>query len=347
MHRVERSEADTISATGGSATSARPREEGDTRMTDPTSPVDPRPLGGTGLVASPITLGTSSLGRGTIPGDPDESAAIDLASAMLHGPYALVDTSNEYAGGRSEAVLGAALARDGIAPGRAIVTKVDRDLATGEFDRDRVRRSFEESCERLGVDGLDLLHLHDPYSVSFEDAMGPGGAVEGLVELRDEGLVDSIGVAAGRMSLMRRYVATGVFDAVLSHNRFTLVDRSATPLFEEANERGMGVFNAAPFGGGLLARGSASGASYAYAETTPELRAWVARVEEVCARHGVDLPTVALRFSLRSPLVHSTVVGVSSTARVAELEHARTEDVPDELWDDLDRLGPAPSTIRD
>ena len=316
-------------------------------MTDLTSPVDPRPLGGTGIVASPITLGTSGLGRGTSPGDAQEAEAIDLASAMLHGPYALVDTSNEYAEGRSEAVLGAALARDGIAPARAIVTKVDREVATGVFDRDRVRRSFDESCERLGVDRLGLLHLHDPYTVSFEDAMGPGGAVEGLLQLRDEGLVDAIGVAAGRMSLMRRYVGTGVFDVVLSHNRFTLVDRSATPLFEEAADRGMGVFNAAPFGGGLLARGSASGASYAYAQTTPELRAWVERAEAVCTRHGVDLPTAALRFSLRSPLVHSTVVGVSSTARMAKLERARTAEVPDELWDDLDRLGPAPSTIHD
>ena len=316
-------------------------------MTDLTSPVDPRPLGGTGIVASPITLGTSGLGRGTVAGYPQEAEAIDLASAMLHGPYALVDTSNEYAEGRSEAVLGAALARDGIAPARAIVTKVDRDLETGVFDRDRVRRAFDESCERLGVDRLGLLHLHDPYSVSFEDAMGPGGAVEGLLQLRDEGLVDAIGVAAGRMGLMRRYVGTGVFDVVLSHNRFTLVDRSATALFEEAADRGMGVFNAAPFGGGLLARGSASGASYAYAETTPALRAWVARAEEVCALHGVDLPTAALHFSLRSPLVHSTVVGVSSTARMAELERARTAEVPDELWDDLDRLGPAPTTIRD
>jgi D-threo-aldose 1-dehydrogenase len=319
----------------------------DSSAADAVPPVDLRPLGRTGILASPITLGTSGLGARTTPGDAGEAAAIDLAAAMLHGPYALVDTSNEYAGGRSEAVLGAALARDSIAPGRAIVTKVDRDLDTGVFDRDRVRRSFEESCERLGVDRLGILHLHDPYSVSFDEAMGPGGAVEGLLELRDEGLVDAIGVAAGRMSLMRRYVGTGVFDLVLSHNRYTLVDRSAAPLFEEAQERGMGVFNAAPFGGGLLARGSASGATYAYGETTPELRGWVGRVEDVCLRYGLDLPTVALRFSLRSPLVHSTVVGVSSTARIEELERARTAEVPEELWGELDELGPAPSTITD
>ena len=321
-------------------------------MTDSTAaaavpPVDLRPLGRTGILASPITLGTSSLGARTSPGDAGDAEAMDLASTMLHGPYALIDTSNEYAGGRSEAVLGAALARDGIAPGRAIVTKVDRDLDSGVFDRDRVRRSFEESCERLGVDRLGILHLHDPYSVSFEEATGPGGAVQGLLELKEEGLVDAIGVAAGRMPLMRRYVATGLFDVVLSHNRYTLVDSSARPLFEEAAERGMGVFNAAPFGGGLLARGSASGATYAYGETTAELRDWVARAEAVCERHGVDLPTAALRFSLRSPLVHSTVVGVSSTARIEQLERARTAAVPDELWDELDALGAAPSTIHD
>ncbi|ANJ28971.1 aldo/keto reductase [Agromyces aureus] len=266
---------------------------------------------------------------------------------MLHGPYALIDTSNEYAGGRSEAVLGAALARGGSSPGRAIVTKVDRDLSTGIFDRDRVWRSFEESCRRLGVDRLGIVHLHDPVTISFTEAMGSGGAVQGLAELREQGLVGAIGVAFGEVPLLRRYVATDAFDVVLSHNRYTLVDRTAAPLFEDAAERGMGVFNAAPFGGGLLARGSRSGAGYAYGDTTAELRAWVGRVEEICARHGVPLATVALQFSLRSPLVHSTIVGISSTARIVGLERVRLTGVPDECWDELERLPPAPSTIHD
>ena len=227
------------------------------------------------------------------------------------------------------------------------MTKTDRDLATGVFDRDRVRRSFEESCERLGVDRIGILHLHDPYTIGFEEAMGPDGAVAGMLELREEGLVDAIGVAAGRISVMRPYVGTGLFDVMLTHNRYTLVDRSARELLGDAAARGMGVFNAAPYGGGLLARGSQSGATYAYTASPPALLAWVAQAEAVCARHDVDLPTVALQFSLRSPLVHSTVVGVSSPARIAALERARTAAVPDALWDDLERLGPAPSTIDD
>ncbi|GAB3553700.1 hypothetical protein GCM10027404_26690 [Arthrobacter tumbae] len=310
-------------------------------------PVDPRPLGGTGLVTSPITLGTSSLGAGTSSGDRDEAAAVELAQGMLHGPYALIDTSNNYAKGRSEAVLGLALANGGAAEGRFVVTKADQDPETGSFDRDRVRQSFEESCERLGVDRLQLLHLHDPYSITFEEAAAPGGAIAGMLELKEEGLVDAIGIAAGTVSLMRQYVATGAFDVLLTHNRFTLVDRSALPLIEEAVERGMGVFNAAPFGGGLLARGSASGATYAYTDSPPELLEWVARVENLCTEHGIDLPTAALHFSLRSPLVDSTIVGISSAKRIDQLEQARQTEVPPSFWEDLDNLGTPPSNITD
>lgn len=314
---------------------------------DPAEPVALRPLGNTGLLASPITLGTSGLGRGTSPGDADEAEAVALAAAMLHGPFALIDTSNEYARGRSEAVLGAAMATHGVAPGRSIVTKVDRDLETGVFDRDRVLRSFEESCTRLGVERVGLVHLHDPYVVSFDEVMGPDGAVQGLLELRDQGLVDAIGIAAGHIGLTRSYVETGLFDAMLTHNRFTLVDDSARSLLIDARERGLGVFNAAPFGGGLLARGSASGAGYAYRASPVALLDWVRKAEAVCARHGVELATAALQFSLRSPLVDSTVVGVSHPARIQALAGALTVALPDELWHDLTALGAAPTTIDD
>ncbi|MCI2957106.1 aldo/keto reductase [Agromyces atrinae] len=310
-----------------------------------TTPIDPRPLGATGIEVSPLTLGTSGLGQGTEPGSAEEAAAVELATAMLSGPYAVVDTSNMYSEGRSEAVLG--LARRTVADPRPIVTKTDRDPESGVFDRDRVWRSFEESTSRLGVDRVGLLHLHDPYTITFEEAMAPGGAVAGMLELKEQGLVDAIGIAAGRVSVVSRYVASGLFDAVLTHNRFTLVDQSARALLEDARERGMGTFNAAPFGGSLLARGSASGGTYAYTPSTPELIAWVERVEALCASHGIDLPTAALHYSLRSPLIDSTVVGISSTARIAQLEERRVAVVPEAFWSDLENLGPAPSTVVD
>lgn len=304
-------------------------------------------LGRTGIDAGTITVGTSSLGRDTLAGSDEETSAVAHARAFLTGPFALVDTSNEYAGGRSEQVLGLALAELGSSATARVVTKVDRDPETGEFGRDRVLRSYEESLERLGVDRVDVLHLHDPYSITFAEATGPRGALAGMRELRDQGAVDAIGIAAGPIALMTAYVETDEFDVLLSHNRHTLVDRSAEALFRAARERGMGVFNAAPFGAGILASGAREGARYGYRPAPPPLLDWVARAEAVCAAHAVPLRAVALHFSLRSPLIDSTVVGVSSANRLAQLAELRDTDIPDEIWSELDRLGPAPSTIDD
>ncbi|MFE5408388.1 aldo/keto reductase [Microbacterium sp. NPDC056569] len=299
------------------------------------------------LNVSPLTLGTSPLGRGTEPGSPEEEAAIAFAEQLFDSSHAFIDTSNNYAGGRSEAVLGLALARKGTDAATRVISKVDCDPETGAFDRDRVMRSFEETTARLGVDRLPLLHLHDPYTVTFDEAMGRGGAVEGLIELRESGRVDAIGVAAGPVGLMARYVGTGVFDAVLIHNRFTVVDHSAAPVFADARERGMTVFNAAPFGAGILATGPREGAMYGYRPATPELQEWVSRLDRAAASFGVSLPAVALHFSLRSPLVDSTVVGISSARRLAQLDELAATPIPDDVWAELEALGPAPSTIDD
>ncbi|MCR2815085.1 aldo/keto reductase [Microbacterium jiangjiandongii] len=302
-------------------------------------------LGATAITVGDITIGTSALGEGTEPGSPEEAQAVADARTLLAGPFPLIDTSNNYGNGRSEAVLGLALAEMGSQATARIATKVDRDGATGAFDRDRVLRSYEESLARLGLDRVGILHFHDPYSVTFAEATGPGGALEGLRELRDSGAVDAIGIAAGPIPLMTRYVETGLFDVVLSHNRYTLVDRSAEALFAEARRRGMGVFNAAPFGAGILAKGSASRASYAYTDASPDLMAWIARAEQVCADHGVPLAAAALHFSLRSELVDSTIVGIASARRLDQLRELRDTVVPDGLWAEIDALGPAPSPL--
>src|SRR5699024_3830814 len=162
------------------------------------------------------------------------------------------------------------------------------------------------------------------------------GAVQGLVELREQGAVGAIGVAAGPSSLIRQYVQTDAFDAVLSHNRYTLVDSSAADLFEEARRRDRGVFNAAPYGGGLLA---GADARYAYRPAPEELLDWVHRASAVCARHGVSLAAVALSFSARSQVVSSTVVGAGTAARLAELDALLAVETPAEVWPELESLG--------
>ncbi|WP_147915623.1 aldo/keto reductase [Ruania zhangjianzhongii] len=292
------------------------------------------------LTPSAITLGTSGLG--------DRADAVATARALLRTEHAMIDTSNAYDGGRSEQVIGRAIADLGGLPAHVqVISKADRDLGTGTFDRDRVLRSFEESTSRLGLDSLPLYQLHDPYTITVAEAMAPGGAVQGLVELREQGAVGAIGVAAGPSALLTAYLETGAFDAVLSHNRFTLVDRSAADLFDRARRRGIVVFNAAPFGGGMLADGARSGARYAYRDAPAELLAWVQRADEVCARHRVPLAAAALAFSTRQVMISSTVVGLGSQARLTELAALLATPIPEDLWPALDALGPPPSPLTD
>ncbi|MGZ0712844.1 aldo/keto reductase (plasmid) [Coraliomargarita sp. W4R53] len=294
---------------------------------------------------SSLTLGTSGLGRNTQPGSADEAAAVHVAVELLTSDHSYLDTSNNYAGGRSEAVIGRALRQVGDGAGYRVISKVDRDPETGAFGRDRVLRSFDETLAKLGVERLSLLHFHDPYTVSFEEAVGRGGALEALIELRESGRIDAIGIAVGPVPMIERYLQTEVFDAVLCHNRYTLVDQSAGAMFADAKENGLTVFNAAPFGSGLLAKGP--GSQYHYGPASPALQDWVARATTVCEEYGVTLAAVALHFSLRSTDIDSTVVGVASPGRLAQLDALKGIVVPAEVWDAIAALGPAPAAIDD
>ncbi len=311
----------------------------------------PRPLGGTGIAVTPVGFGTSPLaGMAMLYGyDVGEERAVETVAAMLRSGIRFIDTSNGYgAHGESELRIGAALAAAGGLPADVVLaTKVDPLAGSTDFSGDRVRESLEESLERLGIDRVPLLHLHDPERIAFEDGIAPGGPVRALVDLKERGLVDAIGVAGGPIPLMQRYLDTGVFDVVLSHNRFTLLDRSATPLFESARERGIGVLNAAPYGGGILSRGPIAQPRYAYGMGAVDAVEAAVGMQAVCDRFGVPLAAAALQFSLRSALVDSTIVGVSAPARVAETEHVASLEIPDEVWPALEALVPDPSTWLD
>ncbi|MEV6850206.1 aldo/keto reductase [Actinoplanes sp. NPDC051411] len=305
-------------------------------------------LGSTGLAISPLCVGTSPLA--SMPGlygyAVSEQRAVDTVNAVLDsGTITFIDTSNGYgAGGSAEKRIGLALrGRGGLPRGAVLATKVDPDPHTGDFSGARVRKSLEESLERLGLPSVQLLHLHDPERISFSDATAPGGPVETLAALKAEGLAEHLGVAGGPVALMQQYLDTGVFEVVLTHNRYTLLDRSALSLFQAAHARGIGVLNAAPYGGGMLVKGPETQQKYAYGERDDRIAAAAVKMRNACAHAGVPLAAAALQFSLKAPFVDSTVVGLSSPARVAEtLELARLK-IPPSLWDELEDLVPSPS----
>ncbi len=300
-----------------------------------------RELGRTGLAVTSVCIGGGPLGGMPENFGYDVPVQLGVATAQraLAGPFNFLDTSNGYSDGESERRVGAALrAAGGLPPGYVLATKVDPDPRTGDFSGQRVLRSVEESLERLGLDRVQLLHLHDPERISFEDCTAPGGALEALVRLRDEGVAQHIGVAGGPVELMSRYLATGAFEVLITHNRWTLVDRSADELLDEAVALGVGVVNGAPFGGGILAKGSAAMPKYAYSGAPDVLLERVRSMERACEQYGVPLPAAALQFSTRDPRITSTIVGVSRPERIAETVRLATWDIPDVLWEALEPL---------
>jgi D-threo-aldose 1-dehydrogenase len=300
-----------------------------------------RPLGATGLQVTPVCVGGGPLGSMPENFGYEVSAeqGIRTARRVLDGPFNFLDTAAGYSNGESERRIGAALARAGGLPeGFVLATKVDPDVETGDFSGAQVRRSAEGSLERLGLERLQLLYLHDPEVMSFDDGMAPGGPVEELVRLRHEGVVEHLGVAGGPVELMARYLRTGEFEVLITHNRWTLVDRSADDLLNEAVEMGIGVVNGAPFGGGILAKGSGTCNTYAYAPADDEVIRRIRAMEAACAEHGVPLAAAALQFSMRDPRITSTIIGISRPERVDETVRLASLPVPQRLWDALEPL---------
>ena len=305
-----------------------------------------RPLGQTGLVVSAIGAGGGPLGSmpEILGREVPAEQGVATVRRILAGPITFLDTSNGYGGGESERRIGRALGEVGGMPsGFVLATKVDRGV-DGSFGAARVRQSLEESLQRLGLDRIQLLFLHDPeFAVTFDEAMGPQGAVPELVRLKDEGLAGVIGVAGGEIELMRRFVETGAFDVLLTHSRYSLVDRSADETITIARERGVAVVNAAVLGGGILAVGTSRSTRYGYREASPETLTAIAAIEGLCRSHDVPLAAAAMQFSQRDERISSTLVGFSRPERVDDTIRLAQWPIPDELWIEVERHVPEPA----
>ncbi len=305
-------------------------------------PASRRPLGATSLSVSPLCVGCAPLGDmpETFEYGVDEERAFRTLEAVFESPINFLDTAASYGDGESERRIGEVLkGMGGLPEGVVLATKADRDLQTGEFSGEQMRRSVERSLRLLGLDRLQLVYLHDPEHESFENLMEPGGAVEVLRRLRDEGVIEHLGVAGGPIDMEIRYVQTGLFEAVITHNRYTLVDRSAEPLLDVAAQMGVALLNAAPYGSGILAKGPDVYARYEYQEAPQEMVQKVRAIQKVCEEFGVPLAAAALQFSMRDPRVASTIVGMTRPERVGQTLELAAEPIPEELWERLDRLG--------
>jgi D-threo-aldose 1-dehydrogenase len=297
-----------------------------------------RQLGSNGPQVSVVCVGGSPLGGmpATYGYDVDRERGVQTVSAFLRSGMNFIDTSNEYSDGESERRIGEALRRaDRPRDDLVIATKADPERGATTFDARRVRESFEESRSRLGVSTFSVYWLHDPERFPIEHLLARGGALEGMLQLKEEHHVGVIGVAGGSIEMMHRFLDTGSLDLLLCHSRFNLLDRSANALIDHTIDAGVAFVNAAPYGSGMLAKPVSAGARFQYRPPSEDIREKAKWLHEECDRFGVPLAAVALQFSTHDPRISSTVVGVSSAQRVTELEVNEEWEIPDDLWDSI------------
>ena len=318
------------------------------------------PLGRGGLRVSALALGTAPLGNLFAP-VPEEDATATVRAALEAG-LTYVDTAPHYGLGLAERRLGRLLA--GLPRDRFVVsTKVGRlvrPLAPGEtadpegfadsppakrvwdFSGDGVRRSLEESLERLGLDRVDIVLVHDPDDHERE---AYEQAFPALIELRDQGVVAAIGAGMNQAEMLTRFVRDLDIDVVLVAGRYSLLDqRALAELLPACAARGTGVVVGGVFNSGLLAD-PRPGATFDYAPAPPELVDRAARLAEVCARHGTPLRAAALAFPFGHPAVTSVLVGARSAAEVTDAVACFERPVPEALWAELVATGLLPSDV--
>lgn len=273
------------------------------------------------------------------------------------------DTAPHYGLGLSERRLGAAL-RSRPRNEYVVSSKVGRlleptpgapgdDLANGfavpathrrrwDFSARGVRRSIEGSLERLGLDRIDIVYLHDP-----DDHAGPAldQAYPELDRMRREGTVGAIGVGMNQADLLARFIRETDLDAVLLAGRYTLLDQGGlTELLPLATDRGVDVVIGGVFNSGLLAD-PRPGATYDYTAAPPDLLSRALDLKTVCERHGVPLRAAALRFPLGHPAVASVLVGTRSAAEARDAAAMLAHAVPDALWAELRERGLLPVDV--
>ena len=328
-----------------------------------------RQVSGRDIGLTELGLGTSQFGN--LYRETTEEEAAEAVDAAWQAGIRYFDTAPHYGLGLSESRIGRLLAdrpRDEF----VISTKVGRLLVPNQgvagrdpegfdvpatmrrvrdFSRDGVLRSLEQSLQRLGLDRVDILYLHDP-DEHWEQASKE--AVPALVELRDQGVIGAFGVGMNQSEMPARFIRECDVDLVMLAGRYTLLEQGGLEdLLPLADERGVGVVIAGVYNSGLLAQNRPSrNPMYEYQTAPGDLVLRAHQIADVCERYGVTLPDVALAFVRAHPAVLATVVGARTAAQVRSNVARTGVYTPGELWDELRKNGliaenaPVPGTAR-
>ncbi|MGY6498866.1 MAG: aldo/keto reductase [Microcella sp.] len=307
-------------------------------------------FGRQGLTVGPIAFGGASIGN--LYTEVDDATALDAVDAAWEAGVRYFDTAPHYGLGESERRLGQALRRysreDFIVstkvgrllkqrseqPDSASDDGSDELVRVFDFSRDGVMRSLESSLQRLGLDRVDVVLVHDPDD-HYSEALD--GAFPALEELRAQGVIRSYGAGMNQSAMLADFIRRTDLDIVMLAGRFTLLEQGALEdLLPVALERGVSVIAAGVFNSGILAKSDPlPGAYYNYAPAPEEVYRRAVRIAETCAEHQVTLPQAAIHFPALHPAVSTVCLGVRSRGHVMRNAQQYSSPVPPALWRDL------------
>ncbi|MBX6324155.1 MAG: aldo/keto reductase [Rhodospirillaceae bacterium] len=329
------------------------------------TPLKTRPLGNSGLTVTVLGLGGAPLGD-LYERIPEKRALKTIEAAWQQG-IRVYDTAPLYGYGLSEHRFGHVL-RQRPRDQYVLSTKVGRYLepeAPAKIDRgqwagglnmrpvfdysyDGAMRAVEQSFQRLGIERIDVLLIHDvdiwthgsreTWEQRLKEAME--GAYKALDKLRASGAVKAIGIGVNEIEPCLRFLEGTDINVLMLAGRYTLLEQEPLDrLLPVVQSRNVGILLAGPYNSGILATGPVPGAKYNYREAPPEIMDKVGRIKAVCDRYGVPLAAAAIQF----PLGHTSVAAIMAGAvRPEEVERNRaliTTPIPPDLWAELKRDG--------
>jgi D-threo-aldose 1-dehydrogenase len=319
-------------------------------------------IGNGGITFTELGFGTAPLGNlYRAISDDDANAILEAAwaggvryfdTAPLYGLGLSETRLNRFLRGkpRDQYVLSSKIGRvlravgEGQREGIGKWFEVPNRVGVYDYSYDGVMRSVEFSLERLGIERIDILYAHDldifthktPEVLSgYQEAFMAGG-YKALVALRDQGVIEAFGAGINEEGPAEWLARRGDFDLFLLAGRYTLLVQDAMESFLPlCEERGIGIVVGAPYNSGILATGARPGAWFLYEPAPEAILTRVARIEAVCARHGVRLVDAAFQFPLRHPAVVSMIPGGQGVAEMASNLRAEGTEIPAGLWADL------------
>jgi D-threo-aldose 1-dehydrogenase len=290
----------------------------------------------------------------------DEATARRMLEAAWESGVRAFDTAPHYGAGLSERRVGAFLQqfpRDSFTlstkVGRLLVPTDDdvegvdaffggdHNRRVRDYSAQGVRQSIEESLERLGLDRIDTALIHDP-----EDFMDQAvaEACPSLVELRDQGVIRSVGAGMNFSAELTRFVRETGVDTVMLAGRYTLLDRSAeVDLLPACVEHGVSIIAVGVYNSGILANPKA-GANFNYGAAPDETVNQALHLKALCESFDVPLRAVAVQFPLRHPAVATVAVGARTAEQVRDNVALMDTEVPTELWSEVDSFVPVVSS---